>query len=557
MARAVGLDVGARHVRLVEADGGARGLRVIRLGERAIEESDGRPREESVRDAVDALFRDTRASRDEVVLTWPAEACVLREITVPFREEDQIRRVVKFEFESHAPGRDIDDLVVDFVATGETRDGTRLLCAGAEKGPLRALLRALDGVKVDPVAVDLDVGCLAAGLAAAGVLAETPTAVVADVGTRSTKIALLVDGKVRSARSFRGGVEALDGPAAPRPDDLLAVPGAAEGSDAPPVEQSAGSLALSVAEDRRTDFLGRLSREMTRTLAQAGPGITFPVLLVTGRGARVPGLRETLGAALGMEVRPLDLLSRVPGPVPPDMREEADATYAAALGAAARALGASPAPLDFRREDLSYARRFDQVKGALAVALGLLLLGMGFLLWRAKTEMNRDQAEYRSLLTLVQVEAKKVEDKYRENLGDAPFAALPKADPDALDAMQRYRVRAERMQGHLRDEMGLSQEVPKITSSLELFRAVHKAIADVREKLEYALVTAESYTQRGADVTVVLSAREHVDVVREALATVKDGDRPVFAEVNPGTVQDVKGKYPVTFTLLLEKKGGR
>ena len=65
MARAVGLDIGARHVRLVEVEGSGRGLRVLRLGERDCVVPEGVDREEAVREAVDALFRDTRASRDE------------------------------------------------------------------------------------------------------------------------------------------------------------------------------------------------------------------------------------------------------------------------------------------------------------------------------------------------------------------------------------------------------------------------------------------------------------------------------------------------------------
>ena len=87
-----GLDVGARHVRLVELEGGSRGLRVCRLGEREIALPEGGDREEAVRDAVDALFRETRAGRDETVLSWPAESCILRELSVPFREKDQIRQ---------------------------------------------------------------------------------------------------------------------------------------------------------------------------------------------------------------------------------------------------------------------------------------------------------------------------------------------------------------------------------------------------------------------------------------------------------------------------------
>ena len=147
MARAVGLDVGARHVRLVEADGGSRGLRVTRLGEREIAVPEGGDREEAVREAVEALFKETHAGRDDVVLAWPAEACVVRELTVPFREPDQIRKVVKFEFESHLHSNSVEEVVLDFLPVAETKEGTRLLCVAAPKAPLKARLAALEIIR--------------------------------------------------------------------------------------------------------------------------------------------------------------------------------------------------------------------------------------------------------------------------------------------------------------------------------------------------------------------------------------------------------------------------
>src|SRR5262245_54379567 len=103
-------------------EGGSRGLRVLRLGERDVAVPEGGDREEAVREAVDALYKETRAGRDESVLSWPAEACVLRELGVPFREKEQIRKVVKFEFESHLHNQAIEDVVLDFVSTGDTRE---------------------------------------------------------------------------------------------------------------------------------------------------------------------------------------------------------------------------------------------------------------------------------------------------------------------------------------------------------------------------------------------------------------------------------------------------
>ena len=580
MARAGGLDVGANHVRRGEAGGGGRGRKVIRLGEREVQVPEGGSREDAVREAVDALFRDTRASRDEVCMTWPAESCVLREVHVPFREPDQIRKVFRFEFESHLHGRDIDDYVVDFVPTGDTREGgARLFCAGAEKAPLRERLHSLQKIKVDPVAVDLDATCLLALLAATGTLAENPTLIAVDAGARSTRILLVVDGKLRSARAFRAGVDTvalgveedlggapgtgtarvLEGP---RPDDLMAFPGAGGAGvpapDLPAAETSAATLEVAVVEGRRGDYLERLSRELTRTLAQASSGAGFPLLLLTGRGARIPGVREDLGSRLGVEVRTLDLFSRVPSPVPPEMVEEADACYAAALGAAARALGASPSPLDLRREDLSYARRFDQIKGGLAAILGMLLLGVGFLLWRAKTEKEIAAQEFGAMTARLKETADQVEAAFKRDLklSDEDFEKKYRGSGDPLKVVPDYGKRVGQMHNLLRNEMGLSTEVPPIASSLEAFRKVHAALTTVREQLAYCMMNTETYTQRGLDFTLVLSAPEHVDIVRNTLLEIKDGDVPLFAEVVPGTVsQDRTGKYPVPFNCVF-KKGG-
>ena len=537
MGRAVGLDIGARHVRLVEADGGAKGVRVLRLGEREIVLPEGADREEAVREAVDALYRETRASRDETVLAWPAEGCTIREITVPFRDADQIRKVAKFEFESHLHSQAIDDVVLDHAPLGETREGTRLLCIAAPKAPLRARLRALQAARVDPVAVDVDVSALAAAAAAAGILAETPTCVLADFGARSTEIVLVVEGRVRAARAFLGRA----------------------GETAPPsAEAPAESTALAAP---RSDSLSRLAREVARTVANAAPGIAVPCAWVAGRGALDPGDRAALAEQLGMEVRPLDLFGRVPNPVPRESAEEASAVYATALGAAARGLGVGPLAVDLRREDLSYARRFDQVKAPLAAALAFLLLGMGFLLWRARNEKEAAQKEFYDMVGHFQRDSKRVEEEFRKGLPEEA-QKLPAGTGDALKAVPESKRRVTQMHDHLRNTMGLSTDVPPIRSCLVVFRHLNDAVKGGREQVDHCLFLMEQYTQKEVQFQVVLSRPEDVDVIKDALQAAKGPDgKTLFDHSDPkkgveyGTVkQDSKGKYSVPFTCRFKEK---
>ena len=212
--------------------------------------------------------------------------------------------------------------------------------------------------------------------------------------------------------------------------------------------------------------------------------------------------------------------------------------------------------MDLRREDLAYARRFDQVKGALAAGLGLLLLAVGFLLWRAKSEKEGATAEFNSMVATLKKTSDAVESDYRKALGEEQARRLWPGTGEDVDTAPDAKRRVVQMYNHLRDEMGLSTEVPPIRSCLEVVRAVNEAVRSVRPKLEYCLVTSQVYNQKEVQVNVVLSVPENVDVLKKAFEEVKGKDgKALFPSVEYSTVaQNKQGKYAVPFTLRFEKK---
>jgi Tfp pilus assembly PilM family ATPase len=565
----VGLDVGARRVRLVEAETSGRSVRVLRLAEREIEEpADGTGREDAIRATVDALFRESGVSRDEVIFSWPAESCTLREVSVPFQDDDQIRKVAKFELEHHLHGVDIEDVVVDYIRLGPSRDGgTRLLGVAAPKAPLRERLKSVETLRLDPLAVDVDIASLHAAAHVAGVFTEYPSCILLDIGTRSTRIILVAEGSIRSARAMRGGVEgmaralgvdlSLDPAAAearalsgPRSDDLMAVP-AKVAHDGPASEHSAAGLEVAVVEDRKGDYIGRVCREVTRTMAAAS-GTTFTAVLVTGRGTQVPGVLATLERHLALPVRPLDLFQRIQHPVPPESIDDADATYAVALGAAIRGLRIAPLLLDLRREDLAFSKRFDQIKGAVALALALLLVSVGAFVWKTREEKVHWESEWLAATGLLRSVRDDVERRYEKELDASLSKKLPPMSEEPMDEFTSSAARARAMNNTLQNELGLSTEVPAIISSLEVFRRTQGALAAVREQLEYCLVQQEIYGQRELKLTIVLSDRTHADIVKAALTELSKGDAPVFSSVEYGAITQRKdGKYDPVFTCKL------
>ena len=226
MARAIGVDIGKRFVKVVELSGSARSFRVQRIAIREIPRSgphhdeDGstdltddlvieesgelshldehdqpeRTRADRVSECVASIFREFKLPKEDVCASFPAHTSVNREIQVPFFEDDQIRKVVRFEAENHLHSHSIDDVVVNWIKTGETKDGSRLTIFASPKQELAERLAELRRARVDPAAIDLDATALYTALEASNVIEQNPNCIIVEVGASSTTLIMLVDG---------------------------------------------------------------------------------------------------------------------------------------------------------------------------------------------------------------------------------------------------------------------------------------------------------------------------------------------------------------------------
>jgi len=162
MARAVGLDIGTRTIKVVELNGSPKSFKVMRVITRPIPEVDPDPPEgetpkeleELISDEVREIFTSLKLPKDDVCVSFDSGVTVFREIVVPFLEDDQIRKVVKFEAEHHLHSQSIEDVIVNWVKTGESRDGSRLTIFASPKAPLEKLLLVLRGAGIEPSSID-------------------------------------------------------------------------------------------------------------------------------------------------------------------------------------------------------------------------------------------------------------------------------------------------------------------------------------------------------------------------------------------------------------------
>ncbi len=352
MATQTAIDYGSTRLRLLEFDGSGKRVRVLGVeevdlkvpttGEDEMEAGDLQA------EAIANAMKESGFATDPSAMAFDASSALFREFDLPFTNDDQVNKVVRFEAESHIP-LDIDDVVMQHHVLRKSRDKSHILAASIKKEDLLDRLDILDEAGLDPMFVDMDVFSLLHALVATGVAAEHAVSVVVNAQESATSLLFLVNGELYAVRSLRLGTHGIH------------VAG----------EQDVDA---EVESARIHDYSGRFKREIRRTLTTLSGLETIEAVLVTGSGSRIPGFLETVSEAFGVDAQALDLLSYVDHKLSEEDVERYGPDIGVALGVAFKLNGFNLTSTDFRKDECAYTRKFDQVKSPLIVVSFLLFL---------------------------------------------------------------------------------------------------------------------------------------------------------------------------------------
>lgn len=558
MAKAVGLDIGSRACKVAVVDGGPKGAKLVRYAEREYELGEGGVlTPEAVLAALKKAISEAKAPRNAMALAMPAEQCIVREISVHFDSDEQIRRVVKFEFEPHLHSAAIDDVVVDFIRTGAARAGARLLIFACLKSNLAAKLDQLNRLAIDPLHVDVDIAALFNVAHASGALDEHPNCVIVDIGARTTNALFVEEGALRTARSIRigtGGAKRrllaeLQGDVT-ETQRAIEAGEIAEALAAPPADmQETADIMMSIEEvearaatRQQKTFIDRVLRETQRTMPAVADDVRPTCVFVTGGGARKNSARERISQHFGTEVRDLPVLDAVgANGLPPSEADQIMASGAVAIGTALKVCGMDVAGVDLRKEEFRFARTFDRVKVAIATGVTLLFFSVFLLLLIQVMEFKKQKAARTQLRDLVVEKLEKdVFEAYEDAVQDFRKGRLQE-DPDRFFNSAKSRVKTIR--DHLKNELGLSTDVPPIRSCLQMWSLVMESVKEVRPKIEFLAVKGERYTQDKAEITCLFGKYPDADILKNALRK----HDTVFENVEGGAPKtDANGKIEIT-----------
>ncbi len=376
MAKAVGIEINESRVKLLSVDAGGKRPKILQFHEVEIPVDPARSWEEGAVDAMKTAFTKTKSSKAKVVVSIDSGEAVLREVSLPFREDDKIRRTIHAEMESLIHNHAIEDLVVDYFKIDETEKGSVLLAAAVPKPVLDDRLSLCQKAGVDPLAIDLDVSAIFNTLLHTDAIdSDAPLLVV--YGTpKFTKILHIENKRPTSIRTIRFSL--------PSPETVKEDRKAREKAAMWETREVKGPVPIVVLDDHEHSQFGELDFDAQSGLVEILAKEIARFLLATG-GARDPKeillcgeyehdeAAQLLEAATEIPVATHPIHEKVAHPFP-DAGPELSARIGVPLGLAMKGAEVDALQLDFRKDRFSFQKKYEGVKTTAMVTIELLIV---------------------------------------------------------------------------------------------------------------------------------------------------------------------------------------
>ena len=365
MARSVGVELTPTHTRILTLEMSGKTAKILQFHQAPIADGET-PWEERAAAALKTALAEVRGAKGRLVASLDSGDAILREVSLPYKGDDQIRKTVRFEMESLIHNYTIEQLVVSHYKTGETEKGTLLLAAAVPKTVIDKRLKLYQEAGIDPVSLDLDIAAAFNAMLHAGAI-ETDEPLLLVYGTpRFTQLMLIEARRPRSIRTIRFSLKEAAPVAVPTEP-----PQAAESEDEIAVmldESDPGSPGLSMGD--QVALIGILSKEISRFLLASSASASPAQILLSGDFGDA-GSAVLLESATRIPVKTFNLGSAVD----PTFKDDGTGPrLAVALGLALKGAGVDAMGMDFRQEEFQYTKKFDAVKTTLLVTLELVIV---------------------------------------------------------------------------------------------------------------------------------------------------------------------------------------
>jgi hypothetical protein len=252
------------------------------------------------------------------------------------------------------------------------------------------------------------------------------------------------------------------------------------------------------------------------------------VVYTTGPGAALPEFREAIASEVGAPAQDLDIQERVEVKAELDGRE---AELAAPLGLALKLMGHDAGRVDFRQEEVRYAKKFDQIKVPLT-CFAMLVLILILLLDLSRFQVYRSQIKERQDI------ARLVKKEYQLSADESAGAAALPADLAGLKLVQRVARELETRRDDLRSQLGREGSIPGLPSALTALGVLFRTLEQHKQQIGPIVLTKiDINVQSGtptATLTAVVKSRQAYEDLKNAILAEKD----YFPQVAESATED-------------------
>jgi type IV pilus assembly protein PilM len=338
----IGVDIGATAVRAAELS--MRGVppSLVRAAQVPLEPgavAGGEIRNpEAVAAALRELWHRGHFRSREVVLGVSNQRVVVREASVPWLAEKELREALPLQVQEYIP-MPLEEAVLDFHVLEEfEREGRRmlrLLLVAAQKGMIQQMVQAAEAARLTPVGLDLvpfaivrSVGSLDGMGLGAG---DTGDEAIVDIGADVTSICVHAWGVPRFVRILPSGGRDITSAVA----RTMGVTDEEAESMKRAAASGGGQQVATITASRSSSFADEIRSSLEFYLTQM-PGAKMGRVLVTGGGSKLPGLLKLLAERLPSPVAPGHAFGRVKNALdmPAAAMSEAEPLLAVAVGLA-------------------------------------------------------------------------------------------------------------------------------------------------------------------------------------------------------------------------------
>lgn len=553
MARAVGIDIGSKSLKILQLETSSNKVRVTHFSDLELYfGEDEQVNSNLLIEAIDKIFKESSLDRSNVILSLPTQDAILREITVNFSQDDHIKKIIKYEAEKYLHSYPIEQVIIDYEKINTDEGKSRLFVAAVPKVILSQRLGILETCNVDPISVDLDITAVANVAALSPVVMKHEMVLIIDFGASGTKLIFMNKNNLKHVRAIRLGANIID-------DDF-----AGEGIKSGPVDGEddqddidwdlEGELIVTLPvpdgiisdrmflvhqtdenvnhQQRKSEVFDRLVKEIRRTMMNSRLKNPIEKICLTGGGSQLQGISKFLEENLKVKTELLDFSSNVI--LDNDISSEVFYTGSVAIGCALKGLGKHKIDMDFRKEEYAYAKRFEMIKVSLAFLVTMFLLLVSVMAYSAQSQRMSIEKKYNLL-------AKRAEKIHKRAL---PTKRLPSRNNKFI---QRVRKNIE---NKVYDTEGV---VPEIKSAFVCWKDIFNEFAHVRKNTKI-IITEVSIEENQCSISGFLEADDApLDQLRRRINNVPNVDpkkttfvRNEISENSP--VRELPREYTVEFS---------